>query len=87
MVHMSTNAEITRRSYGDNSHLTNFILNLGETCKMTPDISDFIPGSLVETDKYIEVADGNFSQRKKRSSSNKKNVTIMANTSLLSCTT
>ena len=27
---------------------------------MTPKISDFIPGSLVETDKYIEVADVNF---------------------------
>ena len=25
---------------------------------MTPEISDFIPGLLVETDKYIEVADG-----------------------------
>ena len=66
MVHMSTNAEITRRSYGDNSHLTNFILNLGETCKMTPDISDFIPGSLVETDKYFEVADEHFSQQNRQ---------------------
>ena len=27
---------------------------------MTPDISDFILGSLVEKDKYIEVADGLF---------------------------
>ena len=27
---------------------------------MTPEISDFIPRSLVETDKYIENADGHF---------------------------
>ena len=27
---------------------------------MTPEISDFIPISLVETDKYIEFADGHF---------------------------
>ena len=26
---------------------------------MTPQVSDFIPGSLEYTDKYIEVADGN----------------------------
>ena len=26
---------------------------------MTPEISDFVPGSLVEMEKYIEVADGN----------------------------
>ena len=27
---------------------------------MTPDILDFILGLLVETDRYIEVKDGNF---------------------------
>ena len=32
---------------------------------MVPEISDFILGSLVETDKYIEVADGNFFTAKK----------------------
>ena len=32
---------------------------------MTPEISDFILGSLVEMDKYIEVADGNFVTAKK----------------------
>ena len=29
------------------------------TCHMTQEISGFIPGSLVETYKYIKVADGN----------------------------
>ena len=27
---------------------------------MTPGISSFVPGSLVEKDKYIKFADGNF---------------------------
>ena len=57
---MSTNAESPSRNYGDSSKLTNYILYSGATCHMTPDISDFIPGSLVETDKYIEVVDEHF---------------------------
>ena len=55
---MSTNAEMSSRNYGDSSQLTNYILDSGATCHMTPDISDFIPGSLVEINKFIEVADG-----------------------------
>ena len=39
------------------SQLTNWILDPGVTCHMTPEVSDFIPGSLEDTDKYIEVAD------------------------------
>ena len=30
----------------------------GSNVHMTPDVSDFIPGSLEDTDKYIEVVDG-----------------------------
>ena len=30
---------------------------MGATCHMTPEVSDFIPGTLENTDKYIEVAD------------------------------
>ena len=45
--------------------LTNWILDSAVTCHMTPDISDFTPGSLVETDKYIEVADVHFATVKK----------------------
>ena len=59
MAHMSSNAESPRRNYGDSSQLTNWILDLGVTCHITSEISDFIPGSLVKTDKYIKVADGN----------------------------
>ena len=39
--------------------LNNWVLDFGATCHMTPEVSDFIPGSLEHTDKYIEVADGN----------------------------
>ena len=28
-------------------------------CHMTLEVSDYIPGSLEDTDKHIEVADGN----------------------------
>ena len=57
---MYSNAEISRRDFGDISQLTNWILDSGETCHTTPEISHFIPGSLVETDKYIKVSDGKF---------------------------
>ena len=56
MIRMSNNAEIPRRNYGDRSQLTNWILDSGATCHMTPYISDFISVSLVETYTYIEVA-------------------------------
>ena len=32
---------------------------------MTPEVVEFITGSLMETDKYIEVADGHFVTAKK----------------------
>ena len=60
MAHISSNTESIRRDFGDSLQLTNSILDSGATCHMTPEISGLIPGSLVETDKYIEVADGHF---------------------------
>ena len=42
------------------SQPSNFILDSGATCHMAPDISDFIPGALAGTDKYIEVTNENF---------------------------
>ena len=50
---MSSNDERSSEKYGDSSQLTNCILDLGATCHMTPEVSDFIPGSLEDTDKYI----------------------------------
>ena len=60
MAHMSSNVESPRWNYGDRSQLTNWILDSGATCHTTSEISDCLPGSLVETDKCIEVSDGHF---------------------------
>ena len=57
---MSFNEEILRRQFGDISQLTNWNLDSGATFRMTQDIPDFITGSLVEMEKYIEVSDGHF---------------------------
>ena len=35
---------------------------------MTPEVTDFIPGSLEDTDKFIEVADGNHVTAKQKGS-------------------
>ena len=56
---MSGNDECPSESFGDSLQSTNWILNSGATCHITPQVSDSIPGSLKDTDKYIEVADGN----------------------------
>ena len=53
---MSGNNESTSRDFGDSSQLTNCILDSGATCHMKPQVSDFIPGSLEDTDEYIEFA-------------------------------
>ena len=49
--------ESLRRDFGDSSKMTDWVLDLGVTFHIKPEISDFVPGSLVEMDKYIEVAD------------------------------
>ena len=58
MAGMSSNDECKSLKYGDSSQLTNWILDSGATNHMTPEVSDVIPGTLEDTDKYIEVADG-----------------------------
>ena len=58
MARMSGNDECPSEKYGDSSQLTNWILDSGATCQMTPEVQDFIPGSLEDTYKYIEVTDG-----------------------------
>ena len=57
MARMSGNYECRSGSFGDSSQLNNWILDSGATCHMTPEVSDFIPGSLEYTYKHIEVAD------------------------------
>ena len=71
MAHMSSNAESPRREFGDISQLTNCILDSSATCYMTPEISDFILGLLLETDKYIKFGYGNLSQQNKNRNPNK----------------
>ena len=58
MAQISSIDELNSEKYGDSSQLTNWILDSGATCHMTPEVLGFIPGSLEDTDKYIEVADG-----------------------------
>ena len=71
MARMSSNNERSSEKYGDSFQLTNWILDSVATCHMTPEVSDFIPGSLEYTDKYIEVADGHHvTAKQKRSSTN-----------------
>ena len=55
---MSSNDEFPGGHFGDSSQLTNWILYSEATCHMTLEVSDFIPDSLEDTDKHIEVADG-----------------------------
>ena len=51
MAQMSSDDEHKSVKYGDSSQLTNWILDSGATCHRTPEVSDFIPGSLEDTDK------------------------------------
>ena len=51
MAQMSSNDKSSIENYGDSSQLTNWVLDSGATCHMTPEVSDFIPGSLSDTDK------------------------------------
>ena len=53
MACMSDNDKFPSGNFCDSLQLTNWILDYGTTCHMTPDDSDFIPGSLEDTDKHI----------------------------------
>ena len=46
MARMSSDDEHKIVKYGDSSQLTNRILDSGAKFHMTPEVSDFIPGSL-----------------------------------------
>ena len=58
MTRMSGNDECPSENFVDSSQLTTCILDSGTTCHMTPEFSNFIPGSLEDTYNYIEVTDG-----------------------------
>ena len=44
MARMSNDDKRENKDYGDSSLLTNWILDSGATCHMTPEVTDFIPG-------------------------------------------
>ena len=63
---MSSDDERKSVKYGDSLQLTNWIVDSEATCHMTPEVSDFITGSLEDTDKYIEFTDRHHVTAKKR---------------------
>ena len=66
MACMYGNDECPSGNFGDSSQFTNWILDSGATCHMITEVSDFIPGSLEDTDKHIVIADGHqFTAKKK----------------------
>ena len=46
MARMSSNDERKSEKYGESSQLKNWILYSGATCHMSPEVLDFIQGSL-----------------------------------------
>ena len=68
MAQMSNDDMSKSKDYGDSSQLTNWILDSGATCHMTPEVKDFILGTLEDTDKFIEVADGHHVTAKQKGS-------------------
>ena len=66
MESISVNDECPSGNFGDSSQLTNCILDSGVTYHMTPEVLDFIPGSLEDTYKHIEVADGHHIMAKQK---------------------
>ena len=66
MARMYSDEKHKSVKYGDSSQLTNWILDSVATCHMTPEFLNFIPGSLEDTDEYIEVADGHHITAKQR---------------------
>ena len=63
---MSGNDECPSGNFGGSSQLTNWILDSRATCHMKPEVSDFIPCSLDDTDTHIEFADGNLVTTKQK---------------------
>ena len=68
MARMSSDDKRESKDYSDSSQLTNWILDSGAMCHMTPEVTDFIPGSLEDTDKFVEVVDGHHVMAKQKGS-------------------
>ena len=46
MDRLSSDDKCENKDYGESSQLTNWILDSGDTCHMTREVTDLIPGSL-----------------------------------------
>ena len=68
MARMSNYDVRENKDYGNSSQLTIWILDSGAMCHMTPEVTDLIPGSLEDTDKFIEVVDGHHVTAKQKGS-------------------
>ena len=55
MEQMSSDDERKSKEYGDSSQLTNWILDSGATCHMNPEVTNFIPVSLEDTDNSLKL--------------------------------
>ena len=66
MKHMFDNDECPSGNFGDSQELTNWILGSGVMYYMTPEVSDFIPVSLEDTDKKLNLRTDIKSQRNKK---------------------
>ena len=58
MAKMYDNDKSPSRYFSESFQLTNWILDSGATCHMTPQVSYFIPGSLEYTDEHSGVGGG-----------------------------
>ena len=66
MAHMSGNDKCPSENFGDSQQLTNWILDSGSACHMTPEVQNFIPGSSEDMDRHIEVADRHHATTKQK---------------------
>ena len=66
MARMYVNDKSPSGNFGDSSQLTNWNLDSGATCHMTPEVLYFIPGSLENSDKHIKFADKHHVTEKKK---------------------
>ena len=80
MSRMSDNEKCTINNFSDSLQLTNWILESGATCHMTPEVSDFVPILLDDTDRNIEVTDIHHVTAKQKGKVQIKCVTIFITT-------
>ena len=76
MTRMYGNGECPSGNSCDGSQLTNWILDSGATCHITPEVSDFIPGLLEDTENTLKLRTDITLQRNKKVKYENKCATI-----------